>query len=118
MRFKLIIALAALMMSSSAFAGPAFIIQLDEGCSWGSVDDAGFLATGSVQFVMNDGLQWMVSCHGEIIDGENPERAVVIRSTDDDPVGLCYTPFDTTENWHLVATPSGQSKFSCWGITD
>jgi hypothetical protein len=103
------------MLSSSAFAGPAIVVMIDDACGWG---DDNYTAMGDVHFVLNDGLQWVLSCKGEIIEGDSLKKAMVLRSSDDEPVGPCYTPSGFTMNWQMVFTPSGKSQMTCWGLVD
>ena len=110
-----IIGALALIWSAGAAADPAIVILLDEGCWWG---DESLVATGNVRFALNDGDIWVLSCHGDLVEGEPPTRALVARSTEDDPIGLCSTSFGSTANWHVNLTPSGKSKFTCWGTVE
>lgn len=116
---KTLIALALSVASASAFADPALVVHLDEGCSW-FINTADFSAgaEGNTHFVLNDGDQWVLSCHGEIVAGDIPESAKVYKSTNDAPSLYCITGFGITYNVHVNFTPSGNSKFTCWGTVE
>ena len=111
---KAIIALALSIASASAFADPALVVDLDGGCSWFVGPNA---AAGNIHFVLNDGDQWVLSCHGEMTT-EPPEEAIVFKSTNDEPTGFCFAFGYETNNLQLVFTPSGKSKFTCWGTVE
>jgi hypothetical protein len=61
--------------------------------------------------------KWSLSCIGEaeIIEGPPLDRGLQFKSTADDPLGFCFTPFGQTEKFHTTITPSGQSTFVCQG---
>lgn len=114
--FALFVAGIALLFGI-AFAGAesdnaALVVRLDEDCAW---FDGDLVAEGSVHYAEAQNGQWTLSCKGEIIDGLPISRAVTVKSTDDAPVGDCFTPFGVTYNWHVTYTPSGKSSFVCHG---
>jgi hypothetical protein len=114
---SLISALAfSLLFSGAVAADPAVVIKLDQVCRM--QDMTGNLYIGDVHFVLNDGDLWVLSCHGKIVDGVPPRRAEVLKSSDEDPLWECLTPFGFTYNFQQVSTPSGKSKVTCWGIVD
>ena len=120
----LLVLAGLLALPAAAFADPpehanaALIIKLDEGCAWSFVDEAGneYPATGSVHYVETSNGTWNLTCRGTLVEGfAPPDSAIVRKSTSEDPLGPCFTPFDTTLDWHAHVTPSGQSTFSCQG---
>ena len=90
----------------------ALVVSLDEGCEWwtGSLE-----AEGSVHYVETNNGKWKLSCIGEIVAGSLPEATIHIKSTSDDPVGTCFTPFGDTYDWRETYTPSGESSLVCQG---
>ncbi len=109
------VSLVLLLAVSTAFAdsdNAAIVIHLDEGCRW----FAGPLeAAGSVHYVQTQNGQWNLTCVGEQVAGPSLKKAVVEKSTDANPLGTCYTPFGSTEDFQAVFTPSGQWKVTCHG---
>ena len=111
---KVLMSIVIFLVSASAFADPALVIILDDGaCFWGSPTT---YSEGNVHFVLNDGDLWVLSCHGEVLEGELPDHAYVAISSDANPEHLCTTPFGSTYNVRSVTTPAGKSKLTCWGV--
>ena len=92
-------------------ANGALIINLDEDCVWSF---GGIVAEGGLHYVETSNGKWTLSCNGDIVSGL-PDKAVQFKSTADDPVGVCFTPFDTTLDWQATYSPSGTSSFVCQG---
>lgn len=118
MRFKFLVVVLTLVVSVSALASDhdhgAFVLKIDEAVC--GIFTPTTFSLGTIHFVLNDSYQWVLSCHGDLVDGDNPRKAIVRRSSDDDPVDTCNTPFGATNNMHVVVTPSGKSKMTCWGM--
>lgn len=89
----------------------AFIISLDEGC-FNDLDELS--AEGSVHYVETSNGKWKLTCQGTFTGGP-VSRALVLRSTADNPIEGCFTPFGVTFTWTQVFSPSGNWKISCQG---
>jgi hypothetical protein len=90
----------------------ALIINLDEDCEWSF---GGLVAKGGLHYVETPDGKWTLACQGDIVAGLPIDQAVRFKSTPDDPVGVCFTPFDTTLDWQATYSPSGKSTFICQG---
>lgn len=112
-----ILVLAAVLILSVTFAAAdsdnaALVVKLDEGCEW-FFD--GLAAEGGLLYSEAQNGQWTLSCQGQIVSGLPLDQAVTIHSTEDDPAGLCFTPFGDTFDWQATFSPSGESSFTCHG---
>ena len=115
MRYKIVYAILALVISATASAAPAIVVKIDDEICRMTTPTT--VSLGTIHFVLNDSYQWVLSCHGDLVEGEYPRKALVYRASDDNPViGPCGTPFGMTNNMHVVVTPSGKTKATCWGM--
>jgi len=89
----------------------ALVISLDDECRWSFGD---FVARGDLHYTESPNGTWTLVCQGDILSGL-PDSTVRFKSTSDDPVGVCRTPFDTTLDWQAIYSPSGKSSFVCQG---
>ena len=112
MKLKSFVVTLVFLFSGTVFADPAIVIMVDNGCAWG---DGERTAVGDVTHVINDGDVWILACEGTLVEGDPPKRALVGRSTEEEPLATCWTPFGETQDFHLNLTPSGRSKITCWG---
>src|SRR5262245_66691506 len=119
---RLLQIVAMLVMSSATFAAAksenaALVIKID-GEGWPDPDNCcfwdfgiqGLVGQGSIHYVETQNGQWRLSCHGEIVEGLPISKAVTASSTDDNPIGGCFTPFGATFDWHVTYSPSGLSS--------
>jgi hypothetical protein len=89
----------------------ALIISLDEGC-FGGVDE---LSTeGSVHYVEAENGKWKLTCQGTFTGG-SIGSALILRSTAENPIDGCFTPFGFTLDWTQKFSPSGNWSISCHG---
>lgn len=89
----------------------ALIISLDEGCLGGH----GELSTeGSVHYVETQNGKWKLTCQGTFTGG-SISSAVVLKSTAENPIEGCFTPFGFTLTWTQKFSPSGNWSISCHG---
>ena len=108
----------ALAASSAEFNQAAIVVRFDGGCSWQTISETGegVLAEGSTQGVLTSTGSWKLSCAGEIVYNTFPlTEAIVLHSTDEAPLGICFADTMTTQNFIMVFSPSGESHFTCWG---
>ena len=123
MRIKIVLALLLLAVS---FAGstndnnaPLFNVWLDDSCYW--EESGGLVLLGDIHFLWIANGTWKVNCrHGEIIAGEAPKHAEVLKSSEKNPTGLCCIPAFgiCTVNVHSVVTPAGKASLSCHGYSE
>jgi len=122
MKFKVFLASFLFVFSASVFAGSdkaAFTIWIDDACFWFMGDDGEIVSMADLHLVMVNHGMWKVNCHGEVIQGSLPERAMVLHSSSKKPTGLCcLETIGCTENVHVTVTPSGQSGFICRGVIE
>ena len=116
MKLRMLAVILMFTFSASVVAdsdNAAVSVWFDDGCWWTTADN---LSVGNAHIVaVNNGI-WTMSCSGEVVDGEIPDSATVLRSTSDNPLGGCSVGgLGSTQDWHLVVTPSGKSKFTCHG---
>jgi hypothetical protein len=90
----------------------SMVVQNDFKCRWQS---GSLHASGRAKYVETSNGKWTLSCHGTISRGDMFGPARQLKSTDRAPRGICSTPFGTTNNWHMVFSPSGKSSFVCHG---
>ncbi len=108
----------ALAASSAEFNRAAIVVRFDGGCSWQTISSTGqgVLAEGSTQGVLTSTGSWKLSCAGEVVYHTFPlTEAIVLHSTDKDPLGTCFADTMITHNFIMVFSPSGESHFTCWG---
>lgn len=109
-----VVLLLGVTVAAADSENSALVIKLDQGCVW-FYD--GLLAKGSAVFVGTQNGNWKLTCTGKLFRGlTSPDRAVQTRSTSDDSLGVCITPFGTTANWHVTFSPSGKSSMMCRGF--
>jgi len=115
----LVIAVLLVLAASIAHAdseNAAIVIKIDDVCGWGApYGDEGLFAQGDVYHVQTSNGTWKLSCKSDAFVGPSLDAAVIIRSTPDDPIGLCWTPLGATYTWQMVFTPGRQSSLSCHG---
>lgn len=90
----------------------AVVVRIDGVCR-ASFD--GLVAVGDVRDVLTSNGKWKLSCAGDIVEGTAPSTALVVRSTEDDPVATCNTPYAVTHTSVTVFTPSGKWSMACHG---
>ena len=80
-----------------------------------TVAGGGLSAQATIHGVHTSNGQWKLTCRGELAPGTAPDSAVVVRSTDADPIDICWTPFGVTYNWQVVFSTSGKAMITCHG---
>lgn len=122
MKFRKIqayVSIIALTMFSGIHAqseNAAIVVNIDDDiCGWATPTT---FSLGRIEAVLNSSGTWLLSCHGEVVEGELPDRAVVGRSTEDNPLGLCSIGGLSTLTWQITVAPSGKSKFTCHGVIE
>ena len=122
MKFKVLVLSLLCALSASAFADSdkaAFTIWIDDACWWFMGESGEIVSMADLHFVMVNHGMWKVNCHGEVIQGSLPDRAMVLHSSSKNPTGLCcLETVGCTENVHVTVTPSGESEFICRGVIE
>ena len=90
----------------------AVVIKIDEDVCFGGVD--GLSSEGTVHYVETSNGKWKLTCQGTY-SGGSISSALVNRSTDENPLDGCFTPFGVSFTWTEVYSPSGHWKISCQG---
>jgi len=110
--------LVFLLMSPLAVAdsdNAAFVIWVEDACVWYMGDEGEIVSVADLHGVLvNHGL-WSINCHGEVIEGTLPNRALVLHSPQKDDGLCCVYGLGCTETVHVTVTPSGESEFICHG---
>jgi hypothetical protein len=75
------------------------------------------VSMADLHFVLINHETWSLNCHGEVIDGLLPDKALVLRSSSKKPTGpCCVETIGCTEDIHVTVIPSGESEFICHGV--
>jgi len=119
MRIQVLMVILTSAISVSAMAqdnNAAIVINIDDDvCGW---DTPTTFSLGRIDAMLNSSGNFLISCHGEVVEGELPDQAVVGISTAQEPLGVCSLGSFATLDWQVTVTPSGKSKFTCHGFVD
>lgn len=92
----------------------AIVVRIDDPIC--TVAGGGLSAQATIHGVFTSDGQWKLTCRGELPPGTAPDSAVVVRSTDADPIDICHTPFGVTFDWQVVFSASGTAMITCHGV--
>jgi heme A synthase len=119
-----VLALATLLLLAASVANAdsdraAIVGRVDSGPWWYAwADGTLYSATGSGMGVATQNGKWHASSWSDTYDtdyGPAMNRALVLVSSPDQPLGTCCSPVGCTYKWQMVFAPSGQTKFTCEG---
>lgn len=119
MRIQVLTVILTSVISLSAMAqdnNGAIVINIDDDvCGWFTPTT---FSLGRIDAMLNSSGNFLISCHGEVVEGELPDQAIVGISTAEEPLGVCSLGSFATLDWQITVTPSGKSKFTCHGFVD
>jgi hypothetical protein len=122
MKLKVFIASLLFALSATAVADSdkaAFTIWIDNACYWFMGEEGEIVSMADLHAILLNNGMWKVNCHGEVIAGTFPDKAMVLHSSTKKPTGLCCVEtIGCTENVHVTVSPSGESTFICHGVVE